>query len=43
MEQGAGRFIKGKKILELNGTSFEILVAGIIVENDSDAISLEPD
>lgn len=39
--KGLADLLKVKKILELNGTSFEILVAGIIVENDSDAISLE--
>ena len=38
--KGLADLLKAKKKLKAEGTDFEIIVAGIIVENDSDAISL---
>lgn len=39
--KGLADLLKAKKIINSTGTDFDILVAGIIVENDNDAISLD--
>lgn len=38
--KGLGTLIKAKQILQQKGVTFDLLVAGIIVDNDRDAISI---